>query len=204
MKIKLTLAALLVCAITVCHAQSPFQTGFDSLVKDGAIGGGYWRAITGNYTLYSYDYLYSITSETNTLGAGLIAGGDIMRGNGKTIQNDVKGGFTINYKFNLSPIGFTNVVFKVYAGTAIATPRGNAVGVGNITFVGINYTFRIYKTLALNIDPAYQTRTGQSEFNRNYIGIQAFLSIGGTSDSMLAANDLYLKYAYANLARNDY
>ena len=194
-KFTVLLAALL-CAAGMSQAQT-FQAGLDSLIKDGAIGGGYWRATKGNFTVYSGDYLYNITATTNGLSAGLILGVDNMRGAGVSVFNDVKGGFALNYKFNLAAIGLTNTEFKVYGGSCIATPRGGTAGVGNITFAGVDYSLDVYKSVVLHIDPAYQTRTGQGEFDRNYIGIQAFLSLGGGKASLLAADDLYLDQAYA-------
>ena len=192
--------SLLLIAITG-RAQSAFQTAFDSIVNDGAIGGGAWRSTTGNINIFSYDYLYNINSSSNALGAGLILGGDTMRdGHNAAVWNDVKGGFTINYKFNLGAIGLTNTQFKFYAGNAIATPRGNSsAGVGNIAFVGAGYSVKVYKTLLFNISPAWQTRTGQGNFDRNYAGVQGFFSIGSGANSVLAYNDNYLRDAYANL-----
>jgi len=200
MKKLLTLACLLAAFTITIQAQTPFQSGLDSAIKDGAAGGGYWRSLTGNYTVLSYDYLYNITAASNTLGAGLILGGDYLKGgSGTAVWNDVKGGFALNYKFNLGAIGFSNTVFKVYGGSAIATPRGGTVGIGNITFVGVDYSLKLYKSVLFHISPAYQTRTGQGEFNRNYAGIQAFFSLGGGTASLLAANDLYLNQQYAVL-----
>jgi hypothetical protein len=195
---------LLLLALMQCMAQAqsnPFQTGLDAAVNNGAIGGGAWRSTTGDYTIYSYDYLFNITPGTNALGAGLIIGGDCVQSGHADTWNDVKGGFAVNYQFNLGAIGLTNAVFKVYGGNAVATPRNSDVGVGNITFVGVDWSVDIYKRIVLHISPAYQTRTGQGDLDRNYAGIQAFISLGGGTASLLAANDRYLKYAYASLNR---
>ena len=190
--------AVLLCICGITQAQNSFQNILDGAIKDGAVGGGYWRATTGNFTVYSYDYAYNITTQSNGLGAGLILGGDYMKGHNSAVWNDVKGGFSINYKFNLGAIGLTNTQFKVFGGSCIATPRGGAVGVGNISFVGIDYSLDVYKSVVLHVAPAYQTRTGQGEYDRNYLGIQAFLSLGGGTASLLAANDPYLRDAYAS------
>lgn len=201
-RIILTAAvALLALAAISGQAQTgTFQQMLDGAINDGAIGGGGWRATTGNFNIYSYDYAYSITAQTNGLGAGLIVGGDYMKGgNGEAVWNDVKGGFSVNYQFNLNAIGFSNTVFKVYGGNAIATPHNSGAGVGNITFVGVDYSLVVYKRLVFHISPAYQTRTGQGDFDRNYAGIQAFFSLGGGPASTLAANDSYLRDEYANL-----
>ena len=172
---------------------NPIQAGLDSAINNGAVGGGYWRSTTGNYTIYSYDYLYNITASTNGLGAGLLVGGDNMRSGSQNVWNDVKGGFAINYQFNLGSIGLTNAVFKVYGGNAVATPRDSGTGVGNIAFVGVDWSVDLYKRLVFHLSPSYQTRTGQGDFDRNYAGIQAFFSLGGGTASLLAANDRYIE-----------
>jgi hypothetical protein len=189
--IILTIAiGLLIVAARNAHAQNPVQVVFDSAVKNGAVGGGFWRATTGNHNIASYDYLYALTTQPNGLGAGLIVGGDCMFGGGSSAQwNDVKGGFAIKYQFNLGAIGFTNTVLEVYGGTAVATPRSPAVGVGNITFVGLDYRLKLYQRIYFHIDPAYQTRTGQGEFDGNYLGIQAFFSLGDGGASMVALDE---------------
>ena len=178
--IILAALALLIFTAISARAQGSFQATLDSAIHDGAIGGGAWRSTTGNINIFSYDYLYNITTSSNGLGAGLILGGDIMKdGHNASQFNDVKGGFTINYQFNLQAIGFTNTVFKVYGGNAVATPHGSSsAGVGNITFMGIDYSMNIYKSISLHISPAWQTRTGQGVYDRNYAGIQAFFSLG--------------------------
>jgi hypothetical protein len=193
--------ALLCLAAPKLNAQGTFQQALDSAIQNGAIGGGAWRATSGNVDIFSYDFLYDINTSTNALGAGLIIGGDAMReGHNAAQWNDVKGGFTINYMGNLQAIGLTNATFKVYGGNAIANPHGNSnVGVGNITFVGVAFSLRVYKTVELNLSPSWQTRVGQGVYDRNYAGIQAFLSVGGGTGSLLAENYLYQEYAWEEL-----
>ena len=197
--ILIAAAALLIITAISARAQTAFQSTLDSVIKDGAVGGGFWRSTSGNINILSYDYLYNITTVSNALGAGLIVGGDTMKdGHNASVWNDVKGGFSINYRGNLQAIGLTNTVFKCYVGNAIATPRGNSTaGVGNITFVGAAVAFPVWKSLLINISPSWQTRTGQGNFDRNYAGIQAFISYGGGSASLWAANDRYLDQEYA-------
>jgi hypothetical protein len=179
MKKILTLAVLLCFAGITTQAQNNiFQAGIDSAVTNGAVVGGYWRAVKGNYSIVSYDYLYNFTTQSNSLGAGLLIGGDQMWGSGIKVQNDVKGGFAINYKGNLSIIGFTNTIFKIVVGNAIASPRQKNVGIGDITFANIDVEFKLYKQLNFHIDPAVQTRVGQGVLDKNYLGIQGALSIG--------------------------
>ena len=179
MKKLLIIGAVLALAAFASQAQT-FQSFADGAITNGAAGGGFWRATTGNYNIASYDYLYSLTTSTNGLGAGLILGGDYMW-SGKSVreQNDVKGGFTL--KYNIEPfkmIGLTNFLLTVNGGSALATPRASGASVGNITFVGASFKLNIYKSVVFNIDPSWQTRVGQGAFDRNYAGIQGFLSIG--------------------------
>jgi hypothetical protein len=177
--ILFTAIALLLLTCRQAMGQSIFQSGFDAAVTDGAAGGGLWRATTGNYNIASYDYVYNFNTETNSLGAGLILGGDYMwSGSRVHIQNDIKGGFSINYKGDLRSIGMTNTTFRMVGGNAIATPRQKGAGVGNITFVNLDLTFHLYKSINLHIDPGWQTRVGQGDFDRNYGGLQLFFSMG--------------------------
>ena len=121
-------------------------------------------------------------------------------GRGAGVWNDVKGGFSINYTFNLGAIGASNTMFKVYGGNCVATPRGNSsAGVGNIAFVGLDYKQTVYKQIDLHISPADQTRTGQGIYDRNYPGIQAFISRGDGGASLYAANDRYQSFAMEQL-----
>jgi hypothetical protein len=175
-------AILLFAAASAARAQTqnPIQYAIDAGIKNGAVGGGYWRATTGNYSIASYDFVYNLTTETNSLGAGLIIGGDYMWSGGSVGEwNDIKGGFSLNYELRpLKPAGITNFVVKIYGGDAVATPKHAGVGVGNISFVGADYTLKLYKSINLQIAPAIQNRTGQGKFDRTYVGIQGFLSVG--------------------------
>jgi hypothetical protein len=160
--------------------QNTLQSVWDAGITNGAVGGGYWRSTTGNYNIASYDFLYNLTTASNALGAGLIIGGDYMwGGKGVGVWNDVKGGFALNYTLHpLSVVGYTNfLVVKVFAGDAVATPRSSNVGVGNIAFVGVDWSVNVYKSVNFHVAPAYQTRTGQGEFDRNYAGVQGFFSL---------------------------
>ena len=177
-KIKLVLAlAALMCCAGLTKAQSVFQSGFDAFATNGAAGGGLWAATTGNYRVASYDYVYNFNTETNSLGAGLIIGGDYMWSNHQHIQNDVKGGFSVNYSGNLSMIGLTNTNFRIVGGNAIATPHSTGTGIGNITFANLDLSFRLFNQIHLHLDPGWQTRVGQGEFDRNYLGMQLFFSL---------------------------
>lgn len=164
---------------TVINA-NPIQSAFDAGITNGAVGAGYWRGLTGGFNIVSYDLVYNLTPKSDTLGAGLIIGGDYMWKDGsKGVWNDVKGGFTLNY--TLAPLkmaGITNFVVTVYGGDAIANPRTAGTGVGNIAFVGADWKLKVYKKVDFHVSPAYQTRTGQGEFDRNYVGIQGFFSFG--------------------------
>jgi len=181
MKLKLTLAlaALLLCASYSQAQSNPFQAAFDSAVTNGAGGGGIWRGLSGNYNIASFDFLYNLAPSTNSLGAGLLLGGDYMW-HGKThVQNDVKGGFALQYTVSpLKMVGFTNFVVTINGGDCVATPHGKGVGIGNVTFAGANMQFKLYKKINFNIDPSWQKRNGQGEFDRSYVGIQGFFSLG--------------------------
>ena len=145
MKIKqsIILAALLCCAGLTVQAQT-FQSAFDSGVTNGAVGVGYWRGLTGNYNIASYDYVYNLTTQSNALGAGLLVGGDYLWGSKQTpVWNDVKGGVAINYNGNLAVIGFTNAVFKLAGGNAIASPHDVKAGIGDITFADIDFSIKL-------------------------------------------------------------
>ena len=178
-KISLILAALLCFAGLTTTKANPLQDAWNAGITNGAIGGGYWRATTGNFNIASYDLLYNFTIQGGGLGAGLIVGGDYMwSGKTKGIFNDVKGGFALNYTLApLQAVGFTNFVVKIYAGDAVATPRIKGVGVGNIAFAGADWQVKLYKSISFHVDPAIQTRTGQGEFDRTYPGIQGFFSL---------------------------
>jgi len=175
------MAALLAIGFTAVSARAQsIQQILDTAVTNGAVGGGYWRGLTGNYNIASYDYLYNITPSSNSLSAGLILGGDYMW-SGKKVheQNDVKGGFSLQY--SLAPFkmaGVTNFFVIINGGNALATPRQKGASVGDITYAGANFKLNIYKTINFNINPSWQMRVGQGEFNRNYVGIQGFLSVG--------------------------
>jgi hypothetical protein len=174
-----TIATIGLLALAVsARAQIP-QSIFDTAVTNGAVGGGYWRGLTGNYNIASYDYLYDITASTNSLGAGLILGGDYMwSGRNLHEQNSVKGGFTLDYTLEpLRSAGLTNVVLTINGGNAVATPKGNN-SIGDITYAGANFKLKVYKSLNFNINPSWQNRVGQAEFSRQYVGVQGFFSLG--------------------------
>lgn len=176
-KLLIALAALL-CVAGNSRANIA-QDIWNAGITNGAVGGGFWRSTTGNYNIASYDLLYNLTKNDSGLGAGLIVGGDYMwSGHKKGVFNDVKGGFALNYKLApLATLGVTNFVVTVFGGDAIATPRTSNVGVGNIVFAGADWSVNVYKRVDFHIAPAYQTRTGQGEFDRNYVGVQGFLSL---------------------------
>jgi hypothetical protein len=206
LKLFIILLSTSTLSLSAIAQSNPFQTAWDSAIQNGAAGGGYWRATTGNYSIYSYDALYNVATATNALGAGLIAGGDDLRTRGQSVWNDVKGGFTINYSFDaLRSVGYTNVLeLKVYGGTAVATPHGSGVGVGNISFIGVDGHWDVYKQIVVHISPAYQTRVGQGAYDRNYPGIQFFVSLGGGTGSLLSSSEPYQRLAMRNAGLGDY
>jgi hypothetical protein len=170
----------LLCLFAVGARAQTFQSFTDGAITNGAVGGGFWRGLTGNYNIASYDYLYSINPTTNGLSAGLILGGDYMW-SGKKVQeqNDVKGGFSLQY--TMTPLrfaGITNVLLVVNGGNALATPRQAGASVGDITYFGANYKINVYKTINFNFNPSWQMRVGQGAFDRQYVGIQGFFSLG--------------------------
>ena len=162
-KLIAIIGAAFVLAVT-SQAQNVFQQGFDAAVTNGAVGAGFWRSTSGNYNIASYDYVYGFNTETNSLGAGLIVGGDYMwSGKNNHVQNDVKGGFSVNYHGNLEAIGFTNANFGIDGGSCIATPRSPSVGIGNITFANIDVSFKVYHDIRLHFAPGWQKRFGQGD-----------------------------------------
>ncbi len=175
---KLILIGVATLLATVSQA-NPLQDFLDAGITNGAAGGGYWRATHGNYSIYSYDLLYNLAPSNNSLGAGLIFGGDYLRGSkGVSEFNDVKGGFALDYTVApLKAIGLTNFVVDFFGGTALATPHNSSSGIGTITFAGVDWAHYVYKKLAIHVDPSWETRTGQGQFDRSYVGIQAYFSI---------------------------
>ncbi len=138
------------------------------------VAAGYGISLSGKARQLGFvDVAYNVTDNL-----GLIVGADYLWGgsSGDTEWNDVRGGLTLRARVH--PFAFigstflTNIVAIPFAADLIATPRsGDAVG--NIIVAGAHWELYSIKNWELGALTAYESRSGQGDWNGNYglIGI---------------------------------
>ena len=133
-------------------------------------GGG--RGLTGNKNLVFADAVYDLSQN-----AGLIIGYDNLFSNDKRMGSSsasvVKGG--LNLKADLYPLkrfGFGKFKVTPFAAYLVATPTGgtsNNGGIAQIALVGADYETAPFWGIRAHIGGFYENRTGQGNWDGNYI-----------------------------------
>lgn len=138
------------------------------------IVGGAGRSTTGNKNLAFADLAYAFNDNV-----GAVVGYDYLWRPGADQLNAVKGGLTL--QATIHPLAFigstflTNVVGTPFVSALVATPR-HGEDIGLITTAGINFDLYRFKNFSLDSGVQYENRTGQGEWNGNYIPLHLGIS----------------------------
>lgn len=145
--------------------------------------GGYGRSLESSTKLGNKNVAFAAVAYNFTENVGLIAGYDTLwSGSGATKSstfNSLKGGLTLQLPTH--PFAFigstflTNVVATPFAGDVLATPK-NGDAIGNIVTTGINFDLFAIKNFEVVSGFQYEKRTGQGDWDGNYILFHAGLS----------------------------
>lgn len=142
--------------------------------KDWTVVAGAGRSTTGSKNLAFADVAYAFNDNV-----GAVVGYDYLWSRGNDQLNAVKGGLTL--QATIHPLAFigstfaTNIVGTPFVSALVATPKSGD-NIGLITTAGIN--FDVYRFKNFSVDSGFQleNRTGQGEWNGNYLLIHLGLS----------------------------
>ena len=130
---------------------------------------GYGHSISGTgKNLTFVDVAYNISDNV-----GFVVGYDYLWANHQVGSfNAVKGG--VNLQTTIHPFAFlgstalTNILVQPFVADLLATPQGSG-NIGNIVTTGVNWDFFSFKNFALGAGIQYENRTGQGNWDGNYI-----------------------------------
>jgi hypothetical protein len=176
---KLLLGIALATAATVGYSQnlnSIFNDIGAALANapwDFVAGGGV--ATTGQNKIAFSDIACNFASSTNGASVGIVIGGDYLWNKHGSSWNTVKGGITL--KGTIRPFAFlggtnwfTNLKGTLFAADCMAQPGGgSSAPIGNIITGGIQFRLASYKQFDFGIGGQYENRSGQGNWNGNYV-----------------------------------
>ena len=169
------LAALCLCAVAVkSNAQSPSLAAGVTEIGNAVSSSTNWSVLAGygRSTENANNLAFAAVAYNLNNNVGFVLGYDYLW-NAKNNQfSAVKGGVSLQLPMHpfsfLGSTALTNITATPFVADLIATPR-NGDAIGNIVTTGVNFDLYGFKNFELGAGVQYEKRSGQGEFNGNYI-----------------------------------